>query len=83
MPTTYADLLALLDFSDVTSHATVDARFQEIASKLLRDYLLVYSTPSSESTFEVLEIEFYLIKPQTHEDPFTHGSEEQSQSGRW
>jgi hypothetical protein len=28
-------------------------------------------------------MEFYLQKAKCHEDPFTHGSEEQKVSGRW
>ena len=33
--------------------------------------------------YEIIELEFYLQKSGLHEDPFTHGSDEQRQSGRW
>ena len=33
--------------------------------------------------FAILELEFYLYKTGCHEDPFTHGTEEQRLSGRW
>lgn len=33
--------------------------------------------------YEILELEFYLFKSGAHEDPFTHGTEEQRQSGQW
>jgi len=37
-----------------------------------------------ETEFEVLEAEYYLlIGNEIHEDPYTHGSEEQKVSGRW
>lgn len=79
----FADLFRLLDFSATTSHADIDSRLRQIASVLLHDYHLVCSSANSQCTFEVLEIEFYLIKPPFHEDPFAHGSEDQKRSGRW
>ena len=32
---------------------------------------------------QLMEIEFYLISPNVHEDPYCHGSAEQMYSGRW
>jgi hypothetical protein len=32
---------------------------------------------------QLMEIEFYLISPNVHEDPYCHGSMEQMYSGRW
>lgn len=32
---------------------------------------------------QLMEIEFYLISPNVHEDPYCHGSAEQMVSGRW
>ena len=36
-----------------------------------------------EIEYDILEIEFYLLKEGCHEDPYTHGAEEQRSSGRW
>ncbi|KAF8641302.1 hypothetical protein AX16_010081 [Volvariella volvacea WC 439] len=33
--------------------------------------------------FQIMEMEYYLLKGECHEDPFTHGSEEQKFSARW
>lgn len=41
------------------------------------------TTDRQEFAFEILELEFYLWKYEIHEDPFTHGSEEQKRSGKW
>ncbi|KAH8092514.1 hypothetical protein BXZ70DRAFT_457683 [Cristinia sonorae] len=78
-----ADLLALLDVSTITSATDIDHRFHQIANTLLHGYHLVCSSGTKVDTFEVLEIEFYLLQPRCHEDPFTHGSTEQQHSGRW
>jgi hypothetical protein len=32
---------------------------------------------------QLMEMEFYLISPNVHEDPYCHGSTEQMYSGRW
>jgi hypothetical protein len=32
---------------------------------------------------QIMEMEFYLISPDVHEDPFCHGSMEQVRSGCW
>ncbi|THH07931.1 hypothetical protein EW146_g9156 [Bondarzewia mesenterica] len=41
------------------------------------------STSTIIEEYEILEVEFYLIKTGIHEDPFTHGNEEQRTSGQW
>ena len=73
----------LLDFASVSSPADISLRFQQIASALLHDFCIVLTSLDIQTEYEILEIEFYLQKSGCHEDPFTHGSEEQEQSGRW
>jgi hypothetical protein len=90
------ELKALLDLSTLTDTGHILARFDEIADVLLNQILLRLSVPpesgeadaqaSSASVvtdFAILELEFYLYKSGCHEDPFTHGTEEQRVSGRW
>ncbi|TFK83306.1 hypothetical protein K466DRAFT_267617 [Polyporus arcularius HHB13444] len=77
------DLLALLDFTQLDTQTAISARFSEIADLLLHHYRVEIKTPSKIDQLELLEIEFYLYKPGCHEDPFTHGSAEQCQAGRW
>lgn len=90
-------LSRLLSFGDISTSEHTLSRFAAIADILLREvHLQVTSSPpvatSSSNgrsdiyvttTYELLEVEFYLWKAGSHEDPFTHGSEEQRHSGRW
>ena len=81
-------LLSLLDFTSLTTHDGISARFDAIAEEILRHFLLRIACPRAGGAidytdYEVLELEFYLHMPGVHEDPFTHGSDEQRQSGRW
>ncbi|KAJ8074013.1 hypothetical protein PM082_012303 [Marasmius tenuissimus] len=81
-----SELLHVLDFSTLTSEDRVIARFDELARKLLSGsfhLVISNSTTGSEVHYQFLEIEFYLWMSGCHEDPFTHGSEEQRISGRW
>ncbi|KAI5115966.1 hypothetical protein M0805_000609 [Coniferiporia weirii] len=85
---TIGALPALLDFTAVSSHADAHSCFDQIARLLLHDYLLVVTTQLSSAEprrieYEFLEVEFYLRKEGVHEDPFTHGSQEQRSSGNW
>ena len=81
----------LLCFDSVSSEAEVDARFVRIAHELLSSNYRIRiqkSGPSSDGTqdyvdLQLLEIEFYLISPNVHEDPFCHGSPEQARAGCW
>ncbi|KAF8627931.1 hypothetical protein AX17_006086 [Amanita inopinata Kibby_2008] len=79
----------LTDFSLLTSanQETIQDRFNSIAQAILCDYDLVLgspaSTPTSPSRYQVLELEFYLWMDGSHQDPFTHRSEEQKISQRW
>ena len=77
----------LLDLSAVVAHTDIVFRFGQIARSLMHEHVLVVSPSSSQSKntrpeYELLEVEFYLRK-EGHEDPFTHGSAEQVESGRW
>lgn len=81
-------LLALLDFTLLTTHAAIASRFDAIADALLHRFRLRIARADGAGTvvctdYEILELEFYLYMPRLHEDPFTHGSDEQRQSGRW
>ncbi|EKM60155.1 uncharacterized protein PHACADRAFT_206334 [Phanerochaete carnosa HHB-10118-sp] len=76
-------LKCLLDLSSLTEHADLSVRFMDIAEILLNGVLLRLTANSATTDFEILELEFYLFKSGCHEDPFTHGTEEQRQSGKW
>ena len=73
----------LLDLSRLVSLAELDARFRLIAQELLHGHFIEIRTASEKEHYEILELEFYLYKEGIHEDPFTHASNEQSESGRW
>ncbi|KAI0355509.1 hypothetical protein OH77DRAFT_1521060 [Trametes cingulata] len=77
------DLLELLDFSQLESQKDISARFEELASQLLHNYRIEVGSGGKSEQLEILELEFYLYKAGSHEDAFTHASDEQSQSGRW
>ena len=73
----------LLDFSSLNLASDICNRFDQVANALLFDFRLTLTCGDVETQFEILEMEFYLQKSHCHEDPFTHGSEEQKTSGRW
>ncbi|KAG5642966.1 hypothetical protein DXG03_001814 [Asterophora parasitica] len=72
-----------LDFTALDSHSSISERFDLVGSTILHDFELVVRVDEVETAFEILELEFYLWKDGCHEDPFTHGNEEQRVSGRW
>ena len=82
-------LQELLDFSQAKTKEDIEYRFKHIAQTLLHEFRLVVkettttTTTTTEIEFEILEAEFYLQIVGLHEDPFTHGSEEQKVSGTW
>jgi hypothetical protein len=76
-------LASLLDFSTLTSHSDIDIRFGQLADALLCGHLLLLKHDGHEYSFNILELEFYLQKSGCHDDPFTHGADEQRYSGRW
>ena len=76
-------LLSLLDFSSLDTQEKIASRFSEVAQSIIHAHRLVISKDSTVTEYEVLELECYLIKPGCHEDPFTHGSDEQKRSGCW
>jgi hypothetical protein len=89
-------LSRLLSFEQTSTPENILSRFASVADILLRNvHLQVTSfSPTAASspemldsyvttTYELLEIEFYLWMAGSHEDPFTHGTEEQRHSGRW
>jgi len=74
----------LLDFSSVQEEEEIKSRLDNISRSLLHDFrLAVRRADGKETEFQVLEAEFYLQIEGIHDDPFTHGSEEQKFSGRW
>lgn len=80
----------LLDFSSVERDEEIATRCDRISRALLEEFRLVVKPPTKagkpppdEIEFQVLEAEFYLRLEGCHEDPFTHGSEEQKVSGHW
>jgi len=81
---TLKEFIQILDFSSVTEEKEIADRMAQISKALLHDIRLVARKASGKETeFQVLEAEFYLQIEGIHEDPFTHGSEEQKISGRW
>ncbi|KAI0684964.1 hypothetical protein BC835DRAFT_1386837 [Cytidiella melzeri] len=88
-------LLRLLDFTTQNTSADILSQFSAIAEILLHQVHLRVTSAGSQNAstrrevdgtttdYELLEIEFYLWKAGSHEDPFTHGSEEQQHSGNW
>ncbi|KAG6877283.1 hypothetical protein C0993_008877 [Termitomyces sp. T159_Od127] len=76
-------LLQNLDFSTLHSTSAISDRFDHVGRSLLYDFYLVVKSGHEETVFEILELEFYLRKDGCHEDPFTHGSEEQRVYGKW
>lgn len=82
-------LLQLLDFSSLQNVADIAVRFDQISHALIHDFRLVVGRGHGEGNhkieteMQILEMEFYLWKEGFHEDPFTHGSEEQKTSGKW
>lgn len=76
-------LLSLLDFTTLSTQEEISARFAEIAKDIIHGHRLIISKGNIVTEYEVLELECYLIKPGCHEDPFTHGSDEQRRSGSW
>lgn len=81
-------LSSLLDCTSLTTHAETAARFDTIANEILHRYHLRIAVPKADGAivytdYEVIELEFYLYMTQYHEDPFTHGSDEQKRSGQW
>jgi hypothetical protein len=77
------DLEKLLDLSSLSDGLDISNRFGDIANALLCDFSLSLTCGEAATELEILELEFYLQKSGCHEDPFTHGSEEQKRSGRW
>jgi len=82
-PITTESLQQLLDFSHLSDEQCIKARFDVVANALLRDFHLVVKCENVETEFQILELEFYLQKAGCHEDPYTHGGEEQKIGGRW
>lgn len=83
-PSDASNLLSLLDLQALTSHPQLVARFDEIAHLLLHEYRIRLSEAEDEfEEYEILELEFYLQIEGLHNDPFTHGTNEQKVSGNW
>ena len=76
-------IATLLDFAALTSHSDINIRFAQLADALLCGHYLLLKHEGLEHEFDILELEFYLQKSGCHEDPFTHGAEEQRYCGRW
>lgn len=90
LPAIDKELRPLLDFSspELSSNASIVEQFDRISEHLFqRSYLVCCSTKrdggSKRVLYELLEFEFYLIKPECHSDPFTHDGEDQRLSGAW
>ncbi|KAK0447622.1 hypothetical protein EV421DRAFT_150927 [Armillaria borealis] len=81
----------LLDFSDLLDPTSIQQRFDDIGSALLRDFLIVVQTCLGsdkepdfvETKLQIMEIELYFWDSACHRDPFTHGSQEQRTAGQW
>ncbi|TFK47000.1 hypothetical protein OE88DRAFT_1714758 [Heliocybe sulcata] len=82
-PETAEDLLGLLDLSRLGSESDISVGFGAIAREMLLEYRLTLTCGDIATEYDILELEFYLYKPGCHEDPFTHGADEQKRSGNW
>ena len=79
-------LTQALDFTALDSLQEILDRFDELARLLMLSHVVQLHTPgfpSKDIEYEILELEFYLYKPGSHADPFTHRSAEQRRSGQW
>jgi hypothetical protein len=56
----------------------IDEDFSRIASDLMNKWILLVEN----TQFRITELEFY-YKCESHNDPFTHGHEQQRKSGKW
>ncbi|KAG2747183.1 hypothetical protein P692DRAFT_20737728, partial [Suillus brevipes Sb2] len=75
---------SLLDITSLYSQDDISARLDSISGALsLSEYYFSVIHGSSQTDYEILELEFYLQKSGCHKDPFTHGSAEQGHSGQW
>jgi hypothetical protein len=90
LPAIDNELLPLLDLSSpsLSSHASIIEHFDRISEHLFQRSCLVCCSTKRDGTpkrvlYELLEFEFYLIKPDCHSDPFTHDGEDQRLSGAW
>jgi hypothetical protein len=73
----------LLDLSQLTTPADIHARFHELAEYLLIRSRLHLKSGSQVTTYQLLEVEFYLNNHEAHCDPFCHSVPEQRYSGNW
>ncbi|PVF95132.1 hypothetical protein CPB86DRAFT_764509 [Serendipita vermifera] len=79
----------LLNLSSLQSQDEIKARFEKVATALFSQYRLRVSRSKGNpqilehTDLQIMEMEFYLISPDVHEDPFCHGSMEQVRSGCW
>jgi hypothetical protein len=88
LPTIDSELLPLLDLSSLSSNASIIERFDTISEHLFQRSCLVCCSTKHDGSpkrvlYELLEFEFYLVKPDCHSDPFTHDGEDQRLSGAW
>ena len=77
------ELAGLLDLSTLDNAQQIPERFCEIAKTLLHNYRLCVEHEETCTTFQLLEIEFYLFMEKVHEDPFCHSHTDQSRSAQW
>lgn len=81
-----ASLTDALDFTALNSPQEISGRFDELARLLIFGHVIHLRTPGiahKDTEYEILELEFYLHKPGSHADPFTHRATEQKRSGQW
>jgi hypothetical protein len=90
LPTVDNDLLPLLDLSSpsLSSNASIIERLDTISEHLFQRSCLVCCSTKRDGSpkrvlYELLEFEFYIIKPDCHSDPFTHDGVDQRLSGAW
>jgi len=79
-------LTEALDFTALNSLQEISVRFDELARSLMFSHVIHLHTPGfppKDVEYEILELEFYLHKPDCHADPFTHRATEQRRSGQW
>ncbi|KAF8998859.1 hypothetical protein BDQ17DRAFT_1361695 [Cyathus striatus] len=77
----HTSLQDLLDCTTLTQPNYI-SRFNDISRSLLHHHQIVLKCGDTETRYQILELEVY-FRNEGHEDPFTHGSEEQKVSGTW
>jgi hypothetical protein len=68
------------------SHKKIEAQFNEVANKILNEYILIVKNEGKKSKYRITEIEFYYndeCDKNEHPDPYTHYHEKNYREWRF